>query len=253
MIELNNLSGGYSGEFRLQNISLTIPGGAITAVIGPNGSGKSTLLRLICGLRRPDSGQVLLGGRAAGAMSAKELAQTVSILPQNRPPASILAENLVLHGRFPYMGYPRRYREADRQAARQAMAWAGVLPLAQRNVATLSGGERQKVYIAMLLAQDTPIVLMDEPTNNLDMACKFEVMGLARQMKDAGKTVVMVLHDLELALSCADRVALLEAGRLRACAAPEELYRSGMLEAVFGIRVQKVAAQDGPVYAFRPL
>ena len=253
MIELNCVTGGYHGEKQLSDISLTIPQGQITAVIGPNGCGKSTLLRLICGLMRPYSGEILLGGKPLAAYSPKDLAKTISFLPQSRPDSSIRVESLVLHGRFPYMGYPRRYREEDREAARQAMDWAGVSHLCARNVSTLSGGERQKVYIAMLLAQGTPVAVLDEPTSSLDISHKFDVIRLAQGMRDEGKTVVMVLHDLDLALKFADRVVLMEQGQIRACGTAQEVLASGEIERTFRIRPGTIETPEGTQYYFQPI
>ena len=253
MIELNQVSGGYNGKPQLFDISMKIPDGEITTIIGPNGCGKSTLLRMICGLQKPYGGEIKIDEKSIDAFDAKELAKLVSFLPQSRNIPDIRVESLVLHGRFPYMGYPRRYRAEDREKAREALAWAGVLSLADRAVAELSGGERQKVYIAMLLAQGTRIVLMDEPTSYLDISQKFEVIRLAKQMKAEGKTVVLVLHDLDLALSCSDRVALMETGRLRDFGTPDQIFASGALEEVFGVRVQRIALEQNTQYVFRPV
>lgn len=250
VIELCNVSGGYHGKRQCFDLSVTIPDGSITAIIGPNGCGKSTLLRMISGLHPFDQGDILLNGTSITAMQSKTLAKTLSFLPQSRTPANILVETLVLHGRFPYMGYPRRYREEDRNAAKEAMEWAGVWNFRKRNVTELSGGERQKVYLAMLLAQGTPIVLMDEPTSYLDICHKFEVIQLAQQMKAAGKTVVMVLHELDLALKYSDQIVLMENGSIRICDTPSQVLQSGLLEDVFQIQIGQAETKDGIQYYF---
>lgn len=252
MIELRSISGGYDGKPQLSDLSLTIPEQSITTIIGPNGCGKSTLLRIISGLHTPYSGEVRINGQVNATIGAKDLAKLISFLPQNRNPANIQVESLVLHGRFPYMGYPRRYRNEDRKAALDAMEWAGVTHLRKRSVATLSGGERQKVYIAMLLAQGTPIVLMDEPTSYLDISHKFDVIHLVQQMKQAGKTVVMVLHELDLALQYSDQVVLMEQGRIRISAPPQAIYESGMIDETFHIRTHHMETADGIQYYFKP-
>lgn len=252
MIELKNLCGGYGTRQLLHNITVSLPDCSIIAVVGPNGCGKSTLLRTICGLIPPVRGEILLNGTAQQEYTQNQLARTVSFLPQNRVPPSIQAETLVLHGRFPYMGYPRHYREEDKKIAREAMEWAGISHLRHRNVSTLSGGEQQKVYLAMLLAQNTPIVLMDEPTAYLDISQKFDVIRLARDMKQAGKTVVMVLHDLELALKYADRILLMEQGNLRSFGTPETVVSSGELARVFQVRLQTLESSQGIQYFFCP-
>ena len=157
----------------------------------------------------------------------------------------ITAGSLVLHGRFPYLGYPRRYSREDREAARQAMERTGVAGLEGVPMAHLSGGQRQKVYLAMALAQDTPVLLLDEPTTFLDIAHQLELAETARTLAEEGKAVVMVLHDLNLALSCAHRVAVLEEGQLRRVGAPEEIYASGVLEKVFQVRAHSVETAKG--------
>lgn len=253
MIELVHASSGYRGNVKLRDVSAKIPRGEITSIIGPNGCGKSTLLRMICGLNRIYGGEVLVDGRGIETYDSGELAKLVSYLPQSRNVPNIRVDSLVLHGRFPYMGYPRRYRTEDREKAREALAWVGALPLADRMVAELSGGERQKVYIAMLLAQGTEVVLMDEPTSYLDISRKFEVIRMAQKMKAEGKTVVLVLHDLELALSWSDHVMLMENGALREWGSPEQVVNSGALAQVFGVNVKKLELEQGFQYVFSPL
>lgn len=252
MIELNHVWGGYAGNELLQDISLTIPKQSITAIIGPNGCGKSTLLRTICSLLPFSRGEIKLDGIPQSDYTQNQLARTVSFLPQNRVPASIRCESLVLHGRFPYMGYPRHYRDEDRKAARDAIEWAGVSHLRDRNVSSLSGGEQQKVYIAMLLAQGTPIVLMDEPTTYLDISHKFDVIRLVQEMKQSGKTVVMVLHDLDLALKYADQIVLMDKGTIRICGTPDVVFSSGEMEKAFHIRPGKTETPEGSQYYFCP-
>ena len=144
-LSLRGLSGGYHGEAVVRDVTLSLPAGRFTAILGPNGCGKSTLLRLCAGLLRPFSGQVLLGGRELSAIPRKELAQLVSVLPQGRPVPGIPAEALVAHGRFPYLGYPRRMGQTDRDKVAEAMALAKVTGYRHKSVAELSGGQRQKV------------------------------------------------------------------------------------------------------------
>lgn len=237
MLELQSVSGGYDGVNKLYDISLTAADGQILSIIGPNGSGKSTLLRMMSGLQLPYAGNVLLDGRPICRMARRELARSLSYLPQGRNIPAISVSSLVMHGRFPYLGYPRRYSRNDIDIAEQAMAWAGVLPLKECDMAKLSGGERQKVYLAMLLTQDTRVILMDEPATYLDIAHQLEIMRLVRKLRAAGKTVVMVLHDINLALSYSDLVAVMRQGRLEMAEQPAKVFESGILDEVFGIRV----------------
>lgn len=245
MMELCHITAGYGGPPVLRDVSLVFEPGKVTVLAGPNGCGKSTLLRVAARLMAPERGEVRIEGQDVSRLSAKQFARLAALLPQSRPLPGITAGSLVLHGRFPYLGYPRRYGPADRAAARSAMERSGVLELADRNVARLSGGQRQKVYLAMALAQDTPVLLLDEPTTFLDIGCQLELARLMRETAAEGKAVVMVLHDLNLALGCAHRVAVMEEGRLRAWGTPAEIYAGGALEEVFGVRVHCVELENG--------
>ena len=159
MLDIRNLSAGYPGNPVLRDISLSIPEGAVTVIVGPNGSGKSTLLKALAGIL-PASGSVRLEGLELLELSGRELAKKVAFLPQNRAVPEITVKNLVLHGRFPYLSYPRRYRPEDHKAAEAAMTKMGISDLADRSLATLSGGQRQKVYIAMALECGDSLVIL---------------------------------------------------------------------------------------------
>ena len=150
---------------------------------------------------------------------------------------------LVLHGRFPYLSYPRRYRPQDMAVAEDAMRRMDVLDLADMPLQQLSGGQRQKVYIAMALAQDTPVMLLDEPTTFLDVAHQLQLLRLARTLAEGGKHVLMVIHDLPHALRMADRVALMRQGEIVFQGTPEQAYASGLLEEVFGVRIVRLEAE----------
>lgn len=249
MLEIRNLSAGYPGYPILKNISLTIAQGAVTVIVGPNGCGKSTLLKALAGILTV-SGSVKLDGRELLTRSSRELSKTVAFLPQNRSVPEITVKNLVLHGRFPYLSYPRRYRQEDYAAAESAMAKMGIEDLAERSLPTLSGGQRQKAYIAMALAQDTPVILLDEPNTFLDIAHQLQLMNHARTLAAAGKTVVLVLHDLPMALDFADSLAVLSQGKCLCQGNPEDVFLSGQLEQAFGIRMHRIQTPDGWKYYF---
>ena len=251
MIALRQLRAGYPGRLVLEDVSLDFRPGEVLAILGPNGCGKSTLLRTANGLLPKLEGEILVDGRSITKMSAKEVAQKIAYLPQSRMVPSITAGRMVLHGRFPYLSYPRRYRAEDHAMVRRALDWVGASELADRTLAELSGGQRQKVYLAMALAQDTETVLMDEPTTYLDVSCQLEVMALARRLAEEGRAVVMVLHDLTLALRCAHRAALLHEGRVRQLGTPEELYRGEALEQVMGVTLGRVETAEGWRYFYR--
>ena len=251
MIEIKNLCAGYEGVEKLHHITMRCKKGEITALIGPNGSGKSTLLKTVSALLPHISGEVFLAGENLAQIPQRKLAQTLAYLPQSRNIPEITVRRMVLHGRFPYLGYPRKYRAEDYAAADAAMAQTDILNNAALRMHTLSGGERQKVYLAMAIAQDTPIVLLDEPTTYLDIQHQLGVLQLMQTLKAAGKTVVVVLHDINLALQCADTVAVLENGCLVASGAPESIAGSGVLDRVFHVQTEICTSQSGtPRYCF---
>lgn len=250
MIELISLQAGYPGRAVLQNLSLTIREGEVLALIGPNGSGKTTLLRTVLGLQPRLGGAVLVDGEETRNWTPRRLAQSMSYLAQNRSVPNITAGRMVLHGRFPYLGYPRRYRPEDWKAARAALEQVGAADLADRSMNQLSGGQRQKVYLAMVLAQDTKAVFLDEPTTYLDVAHQMEVTNTARWLAGQGKAVVMVLHDLSLALRRADRVAVLDEGELVCVGTPDEVFSSGELDRVFRIRIRRMQTDSGWHYYY---
>ena len=248
MMELCHITAGYGGPPVLRDVSLVFEPGKVTVLAGPNGCGKSTLLRVAARLMAPERGEVRIEGQDVSRLSAKQFARLAALLPQSRPLPGITAGSLVLHGRFPYLGYPRRYSREDREAARQAMERTGVAGLEGVPMAHLSGGQRQKVYLAMALAQETPAVFMDEPTTFLDVRHQMDVMRTARGLADGGKAVVLVGHDLCQALRTADRVALLADGRLCMAGTPEQVYAGGALDRVFGVRVRRVPVDGGWQY-----
>ena len=252
MLEIKGLHAGYPGKAVLKGIDLTVPSGTVTAVVGPNGCGKSTLLKAVCGLLPADGGEVVMNGASLLTMSGSARAKQVAYLPQERQIPDITALRMVLHGRFPYLSYPRRYRAEDLRIAREAMARMGLQDHEQTPVSELSGGLRQKVYIAMVLAQNTPAVLMDEPTTFLDVAHQLQMMEEAGQMAKAGKSVLLVLHDLTLAMQHCSRIAVMEDGVLAAEGTPEEIWKSGCVDRVFGVTLCRVKTPNGYHYYCEP-
>lgn len=248
MIELHKLAAGYPERRVLEQVSLQFPDGQITVLAGPNASGKTTLLRTILGLEPRLEGEIFLDGTAQTDLTARELALRVSYLPQSRPVPNIAAGRMVLHGRFPYLGYPRRYRLEDWAMAKAALREAGAEELERQLMSRLSGGQRQRVYLAMLLAQDTRNVLLDEPTTYLDVAHQFRLLNCARRLADQGRAVVLVLHDLCLSLRWADQLAVLDSGRLQMADSPERVFTSGILDRVFEVNVRRFQTPNGWQY-----
>ena len=243
MIKMRNVCAGYNGEEVLHNINLEFEPGKVTVIIGPNGCGKSTLLKTLVRLNEKSRGEILISSEDVDKLTSAELAQRVAYLPQNKRTPDISVLRMVLHGRFAYLKYPRRYRKEDYEMAYKALQWVGIEDLADRNLNELSGGTQQKVYIAMALAQDTDTILLDEPTTYLDIAHQMKMMKLARELAESGKAVVMVLHDLTQAFQTADRIVVMDNGRVRACGSPEEVYESGVVNKVFGVEFQRICLE----------
>lgn len=252
MIEVQRVRFSYRGAPVLRDISLRWRGGELCAIVGPNGCGKTTLLRLLSRLYAPDEGRILLEGRPFSEYVRRDFAQKVALMPQTRPVPEMCVQEFVAHGRYPYLGFSQKMALQDEQAVRKALCDAGAQQLAQRNLRELSGGERQRVYLALLLAQDTPVALLDEPTTYLDIATQFGVMHALCAMRQAGKCVVVVLHDLGLAMEFCDRIIVLQAGEVQADAAPQELSRSDVWERVFGIACVPLAHEGQTKYLFQP-
>lgn len=245
MLEIRNLTVGYTGRPVLQDVCLAVPDGKVTVVLGPNGCGKSTLLKALCGILPPKGGEVVLDGQSLLQLPRCALAQKVAYLAQSRQVPDITAQRLVLHGRFPYLGYPRRYRKADYDIARRAMEQMGVWELADTPLERLSGRQRQKVYIAMALAQDTPVVLLDEPTTYLDITHQMQLMEHAKTLAGQGKTVLMVIHDLPNAFQTGDELVLLNGGGVAAEGTPEALFASGKADDIFHVKLGRVRTEAG--------
>lgn len=240
MIELQNLTAGYREHAVLEHVDLCFPEGNVTVLLGPNGCGKSTLLKTALGLLPPLEGQILYDGTPLSELAPVQVARRAAYMAQSRGIPNIEARRMVLHGRFPYLPFPRRYRKSDHEAVDRALQQADALELAHCRMEELSGGQRQKIYLAMALAQQTKTIFMDEPTTWLDVRHQMEVMRTAKDLAAAGKAVVLVSHDLCLALRTADRVALLSQGRLVQVDTPLHVYESGTLDKVFGVHVCRV-------------
>lgn len=228
--------------------SLTATAGAVTALIGPNGSGKSTLLKGLADQLEPDAGSVLVDGRAIQSFGKKELARTLGLLSQeSTSPNSITVEELVYHGRYPHRGFFESVTDEDDRAVDRAIELAGCSHLRDREVGSLSGGQKQLAWIAMVLAQDTDVLLLDEPTTFLDLHHQLEVMEIIETLRDESDiTVVVVLHDIQQAARLADEVIALKQGAIHARGTPEEVVTEELLAEVFAIDAAVELTPRGP-------
>lgn len=252
MIEINGLCSGYRHRQVLHDITLTVPDGSVLTILGPNGCGKSTLLKSMLGFLPLTSGSVSLNDLNIATASARQIAQTAAYLPQQHTAGELPVGQLVLHGRFPYLKYPRTYREEDRKIAFQAMEEMGITALANTPLRELSGGMRQKAHIAMALAQQAPIIVMDEPTAFLDIGQQAKFNRMIRRLAESGKTVILVLHDVLAALSVSDKIAVLSEGQLLQCTPPDQLLASGVLQELYGVTICPVETERGTCYYYQP-
>ncbi|MFE4055848.1 ABC transporter ATP-binding protein [Streptomyces sp. NPDC059096] len=228
---------GYGDRVVIESLDLAVPPGRITVIVGANACGKSTLLRSMSRLLTPRAGRVVLDGKEVHRLPAKELARTLGLLPQSPvAPEGITVADLVGRGRHPHQGIFSRWSARDDEAVASALEATHTEPLADRAVDELSGGQRQRVWIAMALAQQTDLLLLDEPTTFLDASHQIEVLDLLTDLNQArGTTIVMVLHDLNLAARYADHLIALADGRLHAVGAPAEVLTRENVRAVFGL------------------
>ncbi len=236
MIEMKNVSFGYGETALFNGLTCAFEDGKLTCVVGPNGSGKSTCLKLCARLLRPEAGEIAVDGRPASAYDARAFARALAFLPQSRPLPAITVRSLVSHGRFAYLGLSHRLRPADEEAVESALRATGMLDCAARELRTLSGGQRQKAYLAMLIAQGAQNLLLDEPMTYLDVRHQLELLELLRALRDAGKCVAMVMHDLALACEAGDHALLLHEGTPLYNGPAAGLLASGCVEAAFGVR-----------------
>ncbi|WP_422735074.1 ABC transporter ATP-binding protein [Micromonospora sp. WMMD729] len=220
-----------------ENLTVAVPDGSFTVIIGPNACGKSTLLRALSRMLRPSAGAVLLDGRDIHAQSARSVARTLGLLPQTSiAPDGIGVAELVARGRYPHQGLLRQWSREDERIVAESMAATGVADLADRPVDELSGGQRQRVWIAMALAQQTPLLLLDEPTTYLDIAHQIDILDLcARLHEEQGRTLVAVLHDLNHAARYATHLIAMRDGRVVAAGDPREVVTADLVAEVFGL------------------
>lgn len=233
------LCAGYGRQTVVDGVSFTVPTGQMTALVGPNGSGKSTLLATLSRLLRPTGGQVLLDGKAIHQLPTRSVARRLGLLPQNPLlPEGLTVFELIARGRYPHQGVLRQWSDADERAVANAMLVTNTAEFAERQVDTLSGGQRQRCWIAMVLAQETDIILLDEPTSFLDLRYQAEILQLLHDLtRYHQRTVVVVLHDLNFAVDYADMLIFLKKGRICGIGDGDGLCTPALIQQVFDIEV----------------
>ncbi|RDI41414.1 ABC transporter ATP-binding protein [Falsibacillus pallidus] len=235
MIRTDSLTLGYGSSVIIDELDLTIPKGEITVFIGGNGCGKSTLLRSIARLLKPHSGSILLDGTSIAKLPTKEVAKKMAILPQSpTAPEGLTVLQLVKQGRYPYQTWLRQWSEEDEEKVNAALKATGMEELKDRQVDELSGGQRQRAWIAMTLAQDTDIILLDEPTTYLDMTHQIEILDLLFELNEKEqRTIIMVLHDLNLACRYAHHIVAIKNQKVYAEGKPERVINCSLVRDVF--------------------
>ncbi|MGO1166059.1 MAG: ABC transporter ATP-binding protein [Janibacter sp.] len=232
---------GYDDRTVIEDLAVEIPDGSFTVIVGPNACGKSTLLRSLSRLLKPTRGSVLLDGKDVQEYHGKEFAREVGLLPQQSlAPEGITVVDLISRGRFPYQRIFRQWTEDDEGAVRRALEATQLVELSTRQVETLSGGQRQRVWIAMALAQETPLLLLDEPTTYLDLAHQIEVLELCSRLNRDGHTLVAVLHDLNQAARYASHLIAMRHGEIVAEGPPRDVVTADTVHAVFGVRARVI-------------
>ncbi|QHW33031.1 ABC transporter ATP-binding protein [Paenibacillus rhizovicinus] len=240
VIQANNLTLSYGKNAVFSNLDLLIPKGEITVFIGSNGCGKSTILRSLARLLKPQEGSILLEGSDIAKLSSKEVAKRLAILPQGPiAPEGLTVHQLVKQGRYPYQSFLQQWSIEDEKAVKRALEVTHMAELADHSVDSLSGGQRQRAWIAMTLAQNTPTLLLDEPTTFLDMTHQIDILDLLFELNEKeNRTIVMVLHDINLACRYAHHIVAVKNGQIHAMGRPETIVNEPFIRDVFDMECQ---------------
>lgn len=247
MLEIKNLSAGYRGTDVLKEVSLNVELGKLTALVGRNGCGKSTLLSCVNGMV-DYTGDIFLNGKELRQMTAREKAAHIAFLPQILPGTAMRVNELVSLGRNPHLAFLGKMSRSDMEICERAMSETGIAEFCEKKVCELSGGERQRAFIAMILAQDTEIIMLDEPTTYMDVGNRAEFFRLLQSLRDrSGKTVLAVVHDLPEAVRYCDRMVVLDGGRVMFDGSAADCLTDGVLERTFGVKAHTFD-DNGAIY-----
>lgn len=252
-VDMHDIAFSYEKAPFIENLSVAFKKGRVTSIVGPNGCGKSTLVKLIDGLYCPQAGCVSVEGAPTLSYSGKERAQLLAVLAQASRPPAMTVEALVACGRYPYQSHQSRPSPEDREQVDAALALTGIEHFRNHDLRKLSGGERQRAFIAMTLAQDTGIIVLDEPTTYLDISACHQTMQLVRRLNEnCGKTIIMVIHDLDLALRYSDDITVMEHGCCTQAGTVAAVLESGAIEHAFGVHIQPIESKHGISYGLFP-
>jgi len=236
-LEARGVGLDYGSTTIIRDLSLRIPDGKVTAIVGPNGCGKSTLLAGLSRLHKLAHGAVVLNGKSIASMSSRDVARQLALLPQDTiAPDGLTVSELIRFGRQPHQGMLRQWSQEDHDIVQEALRATRLVELADRPLQSMSGGQRQRAWIAMAIAQATPLLLLDEPTSALDLGNQIEVFELIRSLARSGKTVVMVVHDLSSACRYADHLVAMRDGEVVAEGHPMEIVDPGLVHRLYGVR-----------------
>ncbi|MDO5676034.1 MAG: ATP-binding cassette domain-containing protein [Propionibacteriaceae bacterium] len=250
MIEVKDVTKRYGKAVVVDDVTVSLPTGGLTAIVGANGAGKSTLLSMVARLLGADTGEITVGNLDVAKADSRELAKRLAILRQNNDvQARLTVADLVGFGRYPHSG--GRHTKEDREAIDRAIRWMGLDDLRDRFLDEMSGGQRQRAFVAMVLAQDTEYVLLDEPLNNLDVSHAHGMLQTLRRAADElGKTVVIVVHDINYASCWADQIVAMKHGRIHAVGTPQEIVQPGLLREVFDLDIEVTEFRGRPIAHF---
>ncbi len=244
MLKIQDLALSYQKEKILSDLFLHVKQGEIHTIIGNNGCGKSTLLKGILNIAPIEKGHVFFQNKDLFSYTKKERAVRIAYLPQSPLTPSVSVQNMVLYGRFPHHSFFQNYNENDAQIVQEILTTMHLSHLQDALLPTLSCGMRQKVYIAMVLAQSAPLILMDEPTSYLDIQEQLFFMSLLKQMKKNNKTMLLVLHDIVMALKISDRISIIDQGKILCTHTPHEMINHHIIEQHFGIKIGQTTVHD---------
>lgn len=249
MLKIENLKCSLSNKTIIDNISLDLNSGVLYCVIGRNGSGKSTLFKTINCLV-PSDGNIFYEDIDIKQLNIKNRAKYISYLPQTRPLPNISVRLMVEHGRFPHLGFSKTLSEKDYRIVEESIKKVGLEKLKYKNLCNISGGELQKVYIASTLAQESKVLLLDEPTTHLDLESQIDILNIIKEINDKDKTIIVILHDLLQAFSFFDYIFIVDDGKIIDSGKPEELYKNENIKKIFNVHLEK-EDKDNALYRYK--